>query len=347
MLWPFGDHLGTLRDLTTYNASTDDTAIANHRRFDSYGNLISETASSVDEIFGYTGRALDDSTGLQNNLNRWYDPLVGKWASEDPASFAGADSNLHRYAYNRPISHVDFTGRQGVCTTNNPLGPAPEFGGPRIEIYTTEDEVLLRVYADLPPEVIRIQVEINPGWHKVLETEVFGPWVPGPMKWRFVRGFDDLGNPVCYWTYGRVVARTHTYDLAWGPVMSARVNRQALQSQINDARASLATLVAIEAVNTTVTVVSGYVIMFPAPNPGIKEICGLVGLVGSTVVHYVVGSMIQEQNKVINQLLVGDAQAAKQPLTIFVLEDGSVGRRTIRTSQKRWVETFRIYVPCP
>jgi len=37
--YPLGDHLGTLRDLATYNAGTNTTTIANHRRYDSYGNL--------------------------------------------------------------------------------------------------------------------------------------------------------------------------------------------------------------------------------------------------------------------------------------------------------------------
>ena len=110
VLWPLGDHLGTLRDLATYNTSTDDTAVANHRRYDSYGKLISETNAAVDEIFGFTGRALDESTGLQNNLNRWYDSQVGRWISEDPIGFNAADPNLARYVGNQATNSNDPSG---------------------------------------------------------------------------------------------------------------------------------------------------------------------------------------------------------------------------------------------
>lgn len=41
----------------------------------------------LDHIFGFTGRMFDEVTNLQNNLNRWYDPAVGRWVSEDPYAF--------------------------------------------------------------------------------------------------------------------------------------------------------------------------------------------------------------------------------------------------------------------
>ena len=105
-----GDHLGTLRDLATYNAGTNTTTIDNHRRYDSYGNLTSETNAAVDQLFGYTGRALDESTGKQNNLNRWYDGSTGSWLSQDPIGFSAGDPNLYRYVNNSTIDSTDPTG---------------------------------------------------------------------------------------------------------------------------------------------------------------------------------------------------------------------------------------------
>jgi RHS repeat-associated protein len=105
-LWTLADHLGTLRDLATYNASTDDTAVANHRRFDSFGRLISETNSAIDTIFAFTSRPFDESTGLQNNLNRWYDVQLGQWLSEDPLSYHDG-YNLRRYVSNAAVSSID------------------------------------------------------------------------------------------------------------------------------------------------------------------------------------------------------------------------------------------------
>ncbi|GAB6188034.1 RHS repeat-associated core domain-containing protein [Thermopirellula anaerolimosa] len=42
------------------------------------------TTPAVDSLFLFTGRPFDQDTQLQNNLNRWYDPAVGRWLSEDP-----------------------------------------------------------------------------------------------------------------------------------------------------------------------------------------------------------------------------------------------------------------------
>jgi RHS repeat-associated protein len=113
--YPLGDHLGTLRDLASYNVGTNTTTIDNHRRYDSYGNLTSETNAAVDQLFGFTGRALDESTGLQNNLNRWYDPLTGRWISEDPIGFAAGDMNLYRYVENSTLDFVDPEGLNRWC----------------------------------------------------------------------------------------------------------------------------------------------------------------------------------------------------------------------------------------
>ncbi len=87
VVWPLADNLGTVRDLATRDPQTGATSVANHRVYDSFGNLKSETNAAVDCLFGFTGRPLDENTGLQNNTNRWYDPKLGRWASEDPIGF--------------------------------------------------------------------------------------------------------------------------------------------------------------------------------------------------------------------------------------------------------------------
>jgi RHS repeat-associated protein len=83
--------------------------VVNHLVYDAYGNVTSETNSAVESLFLFTARPLDADTGLQNNLNRWYDPSVGRWLSEDPVS-AGDDFNLYRYVGGNPIVFVDPTG---------------------------------------------------------------------------------------------------------------------------------------------------------------------------------------------------------------------------------------------
>ncbi|REK46751.1 MAG: RHS repeat-associated core domain-containing protein [Planctomycetota bacterium] len=104
------DHQGTVRQLAFYDSGSGDTTIQRYWEYDSFGNVTSETAAAVDHLFGYTGRAFDDETGLQNNLHRWYDPVVGRWASEDPIGFAAGDANLYRYVGNGPTNAVDPSG---------------------------------------------------------------------------------------------------------------------------------------------------------------------------------------------------------------------------------------------
>jgi RHS repeat-associated protein len=110
VLWALTDHENTIRDLATYNAGTDATTVANHRVFDSYGNLESETNAAVECLFGDTGRLYDEATHLQNNLNRWYDSGTGRWLSEDPSGFGGGDANLYRYVGNNSLIYVDPSG---------------------------------------------------------------------------------------------------------------------------------------------------------------------------------------------------------------------------------------------
>ena len=110
VLWPLPDHLGTVRDLAEYDDSTGVTTVTNHRTYDAFGRVVSETNAAIDHLFGFTGRALDESTGLQNNLNRWYDAGVGRWISQDPIGFEGGDANIYRYVGNGPTHATDPTG---------------------------------------------------------------------------------------------------------------------------------------------------------------------------------------------------------------------------------------------
>jgi RHS repeat-associated protein len=126
VVWPLTDNLNTVRDLATYDSGADTTTIANHRVFDAYGNLKSQTNAAVDCLFGYTGRQFDQDTGLQNNLNRWYDAKVGRWASEDPIGFGAGDANMARYVSNSPMTVIDPSGLVKVILVP---GTGPGKGG--------------------------------------------------------------------------------------------------------------------------------------------------------------------------------------------------------------------------
>ena len=113
VVWALGDAQNTIRDLATYDSGV--TSIVNHRAYDAYGQLLSQTnpnptIQSRDCVFGFTGSYTDSATGSVLDWNRWYDPATGGWESQDPIGFGGGDANLSRYAYNDPTSWIDPTG---------------------------------------------------------------------------------------------------------------------------------------------------------------------------------------------------------------------------------------------
>jgi len=121
ILWPLTDNLGSVRDLAEYDSGTDTTSIVNHRVYNAFGDITSETALAVDHLFAYTGRPLDEDTELQNNLHRWYDLATGRWMSEDPIGLGAGDANLYRYVGNNVLVSVDPRGLHYVP----PMGPMP------------------------------------------------------------------------------------------------------------------------------------------------------------------------------------------------------------------------------
>ena len=110
VLWTLTDHLNTVRDLAVLDADTGVTTIANHLVYDAFGRLTSQTDPTVMTLFGFTARPFDRDTGLQNNLNRWYDAETATWISEDPKGFAAGDANLYRYVENQSTIIVDPSG---------------------------------------------------------------------------------------------------------------------------------------------------------------------------------------------------------------------------------------------
>jgi RHS repeat-associated protein len=114
LVWALGDNQNTVRDLATYSGGV--TTVVNHQVFSAYGDIesqtnpVTNTAAAVNCLFAYTGRPLDKASGLQNNDNRWYNAIIGRWLSQDPIGFGGGDPNLYRYCGNGPIGAVDPNG---------------------------------------------------------------------------------------------------------------------------------------------------------------------------------------------------------------------------------------------
>ncbi|MBM4128443.1 MAG: hypothetical protein FJ247_14155, partial [Nitrospira sp.] len=107
VVWPLADNQGTIRDLVDETGS-----VLNHIKYDSFGKVTSETNGAVDFLFGYTGRERDEETGLYYYRARFFDPLTGRFISEDPLGFAAGDANVDRYVGNHPNLSTDPMGLQ-------------------------------------------------------------------------------------------------------------------------------------------------------------------------------------------------------------------------------------------
>ena len=96
------DHLGSTNALA--DASGNLIASTN---YDSFGNA---TNANFPTRYQFTGRELDNFTGLHYYRARWYDANLGRFISEDPIGFAGGDVNLFGYVGNNPIKYKDPKG---------------------------------------------------------------------------------------------------------------------------------------------------------------------------------------------------------------------------------------------
>jgi RHS repeat-associated protein len=90
------DSLGSTRALVDSSGILTETLT-----LDSFGN-----GSSISTRYRFTGREIDESTGLLFYRARWYDPSQGRFASEDPVGIDGG-VNWYSYVENNPTNFDD------------------------------------------------------------------------------------------------------------------------------------------------------------------------------------------------------------------------------------------------
>ncbi len=74
--------------------------------YDEWGNLLGETsAQHLQQPYRLPGQQYDEESGLYYNRNRYYDPLQGRYITQDPIDIKGG-WNLYSYALN-PVSWID------------------------------------------------------------------------------------------------------------------------------------------------------------------------------------------------------------------------------------------------
>ena len=127
--WLLPGQIGTITDVIEYTPGTDTTTNINHLTYTSFGQIASQTNSAHEPYYTYTAREWDGDAELYYYRARWYDPVVGRFVSEDPIGYASLDINLFRYVVNSPMIFSDNTGLNPDCATAFPP-PAGIVGKP-------------------------------------------------------------------------------------------------------------------------------------------------------------------------------------------------------------------------
>lgn len=131
------DHLGSVRQVTD-----EDEAVVEHYRYDPYGVQTVSISGGPNGVrladFRYTGHYHHEVSGLELALYRAYDPVVGRWISEDvdadefSIELEPDGPNLYAYARHSPTMRLDTFGGQSLdsptlTAATNP-GPATKLG---------------------------------------------------------------------------------------------------------------------------------------------------------------------------------------------------------------------------
>ena len=119
------DHLGSAQFVTDWRDRQYE-----HIEYTPYGELwIEEVAAGLDKLpFRFTGKEMDEETGLYYYGARYLDPKYSRWLSGDPAlgeymsgSSVGeggiyntVNFNVYHYGSNNPIKYIDPTGRDDL-----------------------------------------------------------------------------------------------------------------------------------------------------------------------------------------------------------------------------------------
>ena len=105
------DQIGTVKAISDENLT-----VVKKIEYDSYGNILNDTNSTLKIPFGFAGGLYDQDTDLTRFGFRDYDSYIGKWTAKDPIDFGGGDSNLYGYVLNNPINFIDPRGLSSLSS---------------------------------------------------------------------------------------------------------------------------------------------------------------------------------------------------------------------------------------
>lgn len=122
------DHLGS-----TGYVTDADGAIYQHLEYFAFGEAWVDESSAIQRTpYRFTGKELDEETGLYYYGARYFDPRTSLWQSPDPilstyldgkggmgGVFNSFNLSMYAYTYLNPIKYIDPDGNKGISTIQN------------------------------------------------------------------------------------------------------------------------------------------------------------------------------------------------------------------------------------
>jgi RHS repeat-associated protein len=126
------NHQGSITAITDGSEAT-----VKSYEYDAFGNIRSETGALAHNAFTYTGREYHSESGLYYYRNRFYDPQLGRFLTQDPIGMLGG-INLYAYVGNDPVNFVDSFGLEPLTECQKKLlGPSfPDIDLDKIDVHT-------------------------------------------------------------------------------------------------------------------------------------------------------------------------------------------------------------------
>jgi RHS repeat-associated protein len=110
------DQVGTIYKVYSHKTRS----IADSRAYDSFGNLVNQTGTTKTPL-GFQGKYYDQESGLNYFYNRYYNPTIGRFTSEDPIRFEGG-LNFNSFVGSNPITFTDKFGLERDWSSEMPNG---------------------------------------------------------------------------------------------------------------------------------------------------------------------------------------------------------------------------------
>ena len=115
------DGLGSITEITNQGGT-----LVQRYAYSSFGKIESQLDPNFVQPYTFTARELDPEIGTYYFRARFYDPVTGRFSSEDPNGF-GAGINFYAYVGNNPIERVDPYGLDWVSNLSNFSAGAGDF----------------------------------------------------------------------------------------------------------------------------------------------------------------------------------------------------------------------------